>query len=74
MGGKPHHIMWAVLTNIHVVNKRVAGRAAVNMSEVVIRWFSSLRSKAISNLAGTSYLLKEEKSKDKFLRGFCGNF
>lgn len=38
--------MWGVSTNIHAVNKRGAGNAAVNMSGVIIRWFYSLRSKA----------------------------
>ena len=46
---KPHVIMWGVSTNIHVVNKRVAGNAAVNMSRVIIRWFYSLRSKATNS-------------------------
>ena len=61
--------MWGVSTNIHAVNKRVAGNAVVNMSRVIIRWFYSLRSKAanskaISNLRRRRHLLKKEKSKD----------
>lgn len=67
--------MWGVSANIHAVNKRVAGNAVanavVNMSQVIIRWFYSLRSKAtnskaISNLekGKAIYWKKEEKSKD----------
>lgn len=50
-GQKPHVIMWGVSTNIHAVNKRVAGNAAVNMSRVIIRRFYSLRSKAANSKA-----------------------
>jgi len=46
MGQKAGVVAWGVSTNIHAVNKRVAGHAAVNMSRVIIRWFYSLRSKA----------------------------
>lgn len=70
MNQKPHAIMWGVSTNIHAVNKRVAGNAAVNSSRVIIRWFYSLRSKAanskaISNLKGKSHLLKKKKKEKK---------
>lgn len=50
-GPKPHAIMWGVATNIHAVNERVAGNAAVNMSRVISRWFHLLTSNAANSKA-----------------------
>lgn len=50
-GPKPQAIMYGVSTELHAINERLVRHAVVNKSEVIIRWFHSLRSNSADSKA-----------------------